>query len=66
MLTMQTINAVLFAPVFYFLSIITYVLTLGCLFSFLKTDSSFGVLACILFVAAYNMWYFANKLRNHP
>lgn len=63
MITMQTINATLFAPVFFFLSIVIYLVVVACLFAFFKTSASFGVVSCILFVIAYNMWVFANKLK---
>lgn len=64
MITMETVNSVLFAPVFFFLSIVLYIVTAFCLAAFFKISASFGVVACITFVFAYNAWHFAKRLKN--
>lgn len=64
MITMETVNSVLFAPVFFFFSIVLFVVTAFSLVAFFKISASYGVVACITFVFAYNAWCFAKKLKN--
>lgn len=64
MITMETVNNVLFAPVFFFFSIVLFMVTTFCLIAFFKVSSSYGVVACITFVFAYNAWCFAKRLKN--
>jgi hypothetical protein len=60
---METVNHALFAPVFFFFSIVLFAVTALSLLAFFKTSASFGVVACIAFVFAYNSWCFAKKLK---
>ncbi len=62
-MTIQTINAVLFAPVFFFIAIFLYVLTTFSLITAIYVKGSFLVVGAIAFVFGYNAWVFANKLR---
>jgi hypothetical protein len=62
-MTIQTINTVLFAPVFFFIAIFLYFLTAFSLLIALQANGSFLVVGAIAFVFGYNAWSFAMKLR---
>ncbi|HEY8191036.1 MAG TPA: hypothetical protein VIG74_01325 [Alphaproteobacteria bacterium] len=62
-MTIQTINAVFFAPVFFFIALFLYVLTAFSLLIALQANGSFLVVGAIAFVFGYNAWCFAMKLR---
>lgn len=62
-MTIQTINAVLFAPVFFFIALFLYLLTAFSLITAIYVKGSFLVVGAIAFVFGYNAWAFASKLR---
>ncbi len=60
---LNQLNAVLIAPVFFFLGCVLFLLTFLCLLGFLMLDPSFLMIACIMFVLGYNSFRFASMIR---
>ena len=63
MLTTQTINGVLFAPVFFFFSVVLYLLSALMILASFQGAASLVVFSCVSFVLGYNSWKFGQKLR---
>lgn len=65
MLTMQTINGALFAPVFFFFSVVLFLMSALMILASFQGAGSLIVFSCVAFVLGYNSWMFALRLRKN-
>jgi hypothetical protein len=62
-MTVDGLNYHFIVPVFYFLAITLFFLTVVSILTGLSGNPGFLVLGCVCFILSYNAWFFGQKLR---
>jgi hypothetical protein len=65
-MTLQSIASMVAAPIFFFLSIVLFLMTFVFLKSAYLVNPAFLVLSCLIFVLGYNFWMIGLKIKRQP